>query len=39
VRNWQQDSEAWTARSRLRPIDPERLGLGEQQGAHDPVHA
>ena len=39
VRNWQQDSEAWVTRSRLRPIDPEERGVGEKTGVLERVSA
>ena len=31
VRRWQHDAEAWTARSRLRPVDPDGLLDQERQ--------
>lgn len=35
IRNWQQDSEAWTARSRLRPIEPDALDVLEAMRQRD----
>ncbi len=37
LRRWQEESTAWTTRSRLRPIDPGRAARGRQQPAALPA--